>query len=181
MVLTDSNLMVIVGESSDVHELRRSFARDGIPHAGVTTHLTGLRRALVVGAFRRVVLCLSMDGVTLRRHGDALRQVLADRGSFAIGLCSVGLLTDRGLRSKEATLGCDVYLDDWREASATIEAMTARPAFESAASPLDRCTGTPLAKQVDLLRRNGWDCCKPPLPGNGDGGTVFWPTCSSSF
>jgi hypothetical protein len=175
MALSSSNLMVIVGETPEAHELRRTFARDGIPYAGVTTHLTGLRRALVVGAFRRVVLCLSLDETTLHRHGEEIRQVLADRSSFEIGLCSVGLLVDRDMGSHRATLGCDVYLNDWREAPATIDAMTAMPGFAAAESTLDRCINTVLADRVHLLRQSSWSYCKQALSGGEqDTGDVSW-------
>jgi hypothetical protein len=116
-----SHLTVVIGASAVADELRRSLVNQGVIHAGVTTHLRGLRQMMALGETDLVVICIALDRATLNRHGTAVRQLLADNNCFPHAVRSVGLLTEIGLTSELAEVGCDVFVHDSSEASNAIE------------------------------------------------------------
>ncbi len=111
MIVEPTHLTVVLGDNSLAADLRRLLVQEDIQHFGVTTHLRGLRSGLVSGEHDHVVVCILLDQVTLNRHGEALQRLLDDRHNFSGSLQSVGMLTDLGLSSEAASLGCDIYVD----------------------------------------------------------------------
>jgi hypothetical protein len=120
------HLTVVIGASSIADELRRTLVQHDVAHAGVTTHIRGLRRSVVLGENDLVVVCIALDAHTLARHGNAVRQLLADHRCSPKPVRSVGLLSDIGLNRDAAELGCDVYVDDSSAAAKAISQLTRR-------------------------------------------------------
>jgi len=111
MTSTIEHLTLVIGASPMAGGLRRALQERGIPHAEVTSHLRGVRRLLVRGDHDLVVLCIVMDEPTLDRYGVHLRSLLRGHDCYPTELRTVGLLTDLGLTSEAAGLGCDLYVD----------------------------------------------------------------------
>lgn len=101
---------IIVGASPVAEDLRRWLVRRDMPHAGIAAHIGLLRRALVLSEHDLTITCIALDRVTLDRHGRQLRTLLADSDAFPTAVRSIGLLSDLGLTSEVAELGCDVYV-----------------------------------------------------------------------
>jgi hypothetical protein len=116
------HLAVVIGASSIAEDLRRSLVQHGVKHAGVTSHLRGLRRTMVLPESNEelVVVCVSLDRTTLDRHGEDLRQLLADHHCSRRGIRSVGLLTGLGFTRDVAEMGCDVYVEDSGQAARAV-------------------------------------------------------------
>ena len=156
MIERAPHLAVVIGAAPVAEELRRSLVMHAVPHAGVANHLRGLRRALALGEYGLVVLCVSADHVTLARHGRGLRTLLADGAGFLTAVRSVGLVTEMGFTSDVASLGCDVYVASSREAAGATRVLAERNCLEPgrfAALPewiTEECEG-------DELRRADFD------------------------
>ena len=71
-----SHLTVVVGASTLAEDLRRLLVQCGVAHAGVATHLRGLRKSMLLGENDLVIVCIALDQNTLQRHGDSLRRLL---------------------------------------------------------------------------------------------------------
>jgi hypothetical protein len=100
--------------------LRRALAAHGVDHAAVVAGVSSIRRQLLRGENDCVVVCIALDEPTLTRHGEALRQLLADQRCFPAAVRTVGLLGSLGLNRQAAELGCDVYVDDSARAAEAI-------------------------------------------------------------
>jgi len=121
MTADNGHFAVVIGASGAAEELRRSLMRGGVAHAGIASHLRGLRQRLLTGRQSSVVLCVALDRTTLHRHGRALRTLLADIQGMPGAIRSVGLVTDEGLTSRVAQVGCDIYVQSATEAIRAIE------------------------------------------------------------
>jgi hypothetical protein len=119
-----SHLTIVVGTSAIAEELRRSLVQRCVAHAGLTTHVRGLRRSIIVGENDLVVVCIALDSMTIERHGESLRNLLADHHCFPQTVLSVGLLTEIGLTSATAEMGCDLYVHDSQEAVKAVRLLT---------------------------------------------------------
>ena len=148
-----SQLTIVVGASSIAEALRRSLVRKGVAHAGVATHLRGLRRSLVLGETDLVILCIALDQATLNRHGDSLRRLLTDHHCLPRHVRSIGLLTEVGLTRQSAELGCDVYVHDSRAAVHAARLLARRARIKRRSSTSRR---TPV--------RDAWNCGARRLP-----------------
>jgi hypothetical protein len=91
-----------------------------VAHAAVVAQVSCIRRWLVLGENDFVVVCITLDEQSLRRHGNALRRLLSDNECFPTTFRTVGLLSDLGLTREAAELGCDVYVDDSSQAADVI-------------------------------------------------------------
>ncbi len=112
MELTEVNsLTVIIGNSPFMEQIRRVLVQQDEPHAGVVSHLQGLRRLLVERPPHLVVLCVSLDTRTLGQYGWDLRNLILDSANVTAPLRSIGLLTDQELSREVAEYGFNVYLD----------------------------------------------------------------------
>jgi hypothetical protein len=158
------HLTVVIGASSVAEELRRSLVQHGVTHAGITAHLRGLRRTMVLEQREElVVVCVSLDQATIERHGASLRQLLADHHCSPRGIRSVGLLTGLGFTRDVAEMGCDVYVEDSEQAAKAVRMLARRwrdnrrrqAAEKSPALP--RITG-------EALRTDVWMWGKEALP-----------------
>jgi len=120
------HLTVVIGASGIAEELRRSLVQHKVAHAGVSNHLRGLRKSMVLGQNDLVVVCIALDRSTLSRHGRSLKTLLADNHCFPQAVRSVGLLTDIGLNRDAAEIGCDLYVDDSANAVSAVKLLTRR-------------------------------------------------------
>jgi hypothetical protein len=111
-----THLAVVVSATAKTDRLRCQLLDAGIPPGGITSHLRGLRRSLVLGEVDRVTLCIALDAHTLRRYGQDLRRLLDDQRSFASVITAIGLTLNEPLSAEAASLGCSVYLDDLDQA-----------------------------------------------------------------
>ena len=132
-----SHLTVVIGASAVAEELRRSLVSQGVIHAGIATHLRGLREMIVLGDSDLVVICIALDRATLQRHGETLRQLLADHHCFPQAIRSVGLLNDMGLTSEIAEMGCDIFVHDSTQAIQAIDLLTKRWELQRAKQQLE--------------------------------------------
>lgn len=105
-----SHFTIIVGASPLAEGLRRLLVRRGMPHAGISSQVRLLRRALVLSEHDLTIMCVAVDRPAIGRYRSGLRDVLADRDSFPTGLFSIGLLGGSGLTPDAAQIGCDVYV-----------------------------------------------------------------------
>ena len=121
-----SHLTVVVGASTLAEDLRRLLVQCGVAHAGVATHLRGLRKSMLLGENDLVIVCIALDQNTLQRHGDSLRRLLADCHCFPQAVRSVGLLTEVGLTRDVADMGCDVYAHDTKQAANAVRLLARR-------------------------------------------------------
>ena len=121
-----NHITVIVGASAVAEELRRMLVRLKVAHAGVATHLRGLRKSMALGQNDLMIICIALDSSTLARHGESLRKLLADCHCFPQAVRSVGLLTKIGLTRDTAALGCDVYAHDSVEAAHAVKLIAKR-------------------------------------------------------
>lgn len=121
-----THITVVVGASAVAEELRRLLVQRNVAHAGVATHLRGLRSSIVTGCNDLVILCIALDQATLQRHGNSLRALLADCHCFPQAVRSVGLLTEVGLTQDVASMGCDVYAHNSKEAANAVRLLARR-------------------------------------------------------
>jgi hypothetical protein len=115
-----NHITVIVGASTVAEELRRMLVRRKVAHAGVATHLRGIRKSMALSESDLTIVCIALDRSTINRHGESLRKLLADCHCFPQAVRSVGLLTEVGLTGAIAALGCDVYAHDSQEAARAV-------------------------------------------------------------
>jgi hypothetical protein len=173
-----SHLTVVIGASRVAEQLRRSLLRRQLSHSGISTHLRGLRRSLVLGENPLVVLCIALDEATLGRHGAVLKGLLADRRSFSCHFRSVGLLDGRGLTSAAAELGCDVYVNDLRQAGRAMQLLS-RSGRDDWSHRLARSCGHPVRDdRSEQWNANGAFPCEQvaiTLAGHLGGGIVRRP------
>lgn len=150
-----SHLTIVVGASTIAEELRRSLVRHGVAHAGVATHLRGLRKSMLLGEESLVVVCIALDQATLLRHGEALRLLLADHHCFQRNVRSVGLLAGIGLTSDIAEMGCDVYVDDSKHAVKAVRLLARHwQAQQSASASPELQRPEPIKVEADS--RDSW-------------------------
>jgi hypothetical protein len=121
-----SHITVIVGASTVAEDLRRMLVRRKVSHAGVATHLRGLRKSMALAESDLMIVCIALDQPTINRHGESLRKLLADCHCFPQAVRSVGLLTEVGLTGDTASLGCDVYAHDSAEAARAVRLLANR-------------------------------------------------------
>jgi hypothetical protein len=123
-------LTVVLGDPAIAGQLRCVLEAHGVDHAAVVAGVSTLRRNLLLGENDCVVVCIALDEPTLTRHGEALRQLLADHQCFPAAVRTVGLLSTLGLNRQAAELGCNVYVDDSARAAEAIRLLEddARPA-----------------------------------------------------
>lgn len=110
-----THLAVVVSATDKTDRLRSQLLDVGIPPAGITSHLRGLRRSLVLGEVDRVTLCIALDAETLKRYSEDLRRIIADQRSFSSVITAIGLTLGEPLSADAASLGCSVYLDDFHQ------------------------------------------------------------------
>ncbi|MEE8116482.1 MAG: hypothetical protein V3T28_05170 [Gemmatimonadales bacterium] len=115
-----AHLTIVLGDPAKADELRAALDRHGVDHAAVVTQPRSIRRSLVLGENDFVVVCIALDGPTIRKHGNALRSLLSDHRCFPTAMRTVGLLSDLGLTREVAELGCDVYVEDSAHAATAI-------------------------------------------------------------
>ena len=137
----------VIGASEAIEELRRGLVRRGLPHAGASNHLRGLRRLMVEGLGELVIVCIAVDRTTIDRHGRALRSLLADLHGLPGSTFSVGLVTGADPGPLIAELGCDMYVGSSAEATDLIHLLrtesdlTLEPAglYGGGGARVDRC------------------------------------------
>lgn len=158
------HLTVVIGASSVAEDLRRSLVQHGVTHAGVTAHLRGLRRTMVLQESEElVVVCVSLDPATLERHGPALRQLLADHHCSPRGIRSVGLLTGLGFTRDVAEMGCDVYVEDSAQAAKAVRMLARRWRDNRRRQAAEKPAARPRATS-ESLRTDVWMWGKDALP-----------------
>ncbi len=149
-----AHLTIVLGDPAKADELRCALDRHGVDHAAVVTQPRSIRRSLVLGENDFVVVCIALDGPTIRKHGKALRSLLADHRCFPTAVRTVGLLSDLGLTREAAELGCDVYVEDSAHAATAIKL-------------LDEAWATDKRREDPQRRmwiRGGWMKGSPDLP-----------------
>lgn len=116
MPVFDTQLAVLVTASAEGDQLRRELTRCGVTLGSATASLAQLRRTLVRGSEPgSIVLCITLDAPTLRRHGRALARILDDRASFATPVHAIGMMTDTQPAEGWAAIGCDAVASDLAE------------------------------------------------------------------
>ena len=158
-----NHLTVVVGASAVAEELRRSLVQSGVTHAGITAHLRGLRKSMVLGENDLVVVCIALDQQTLARHGGSLRQLMADHHCFPQTMRTVGLLTDLGLTRDVAELGCDVFVHDTRDAASAIGQLTRRWESQVRSSAPSRFSTTSDDDLVPFSKTWSWGTAQLPI------------------
>ena len=121
-----NHITVIIGASEVAEDLRRRLVRRKVAHAGVATHLRGLRKSMALGHSDLMIVCIALDQPTIHRHGNSLRKLLADCHCFPQAVRSVGLLPEVGLTRDTAEMGCDVYAQDSAAAARAVQLLTKR-------------------------------------------------------
>lgn len=122
-----SQLAVFVTASHEGEAVGRSLINCGVALVGTTGTLAQLRRSLLRGTFRTpVVLCITLDASTLRRHGLMLRQLLDDRCSFPTPVHAVGIRQSRQLPCGWQEIGCDSIVHDPEELPSLLMAFDQR-------------------------------------------------------
>ena len=116
-----AHLTVVFGDSATARQLRCALERHGVDHAAVGAHVNSIRRSLVPGENKSVVVCIALDKDTMDRHGPALKRLLSDHQCFPTTVRTVGLLSDLGLTREAAELGCDVYVENTAQAAQAIQ------------------------------------------------------------
>ena len=149
-----AHLTIVLGDAAKADELRSALDRHGVDHAAVVTQPRSIRRSLVLGENEFVVVCIALDGPTIRKHGKALRCLLSDHHCFPTAVRTVGLLSDLGLTREAAELGCDVYVEDSAHAAAAIRLLE-----EGWAADKHRD-----APRLRMRIRGGWMHGSPDLP-----------------
>ncbi|MDY7108275.1 MAG: hypothetical protein SYC29_06520, partial [Planctomycetota bacterium] len=64
MEAVEDHLAVVIGASRTAEDLRRYLVRRGTPYTGVTTHLRGLRRGLLLGRPEMAIICVALNRST---------------------------------------------------------------------------------------------------------------------
>lgn len=106
----ETQLTILVTASAAGDEVRRDLIGRGVSLAGSTATLAQLRRSLVrSGDDTPIILCVTLDGPTLRRHGRSLARFLDDRSSFAAPVHAIGLMMDGRAADGWAGIGCDAH------------------------------------------------------------------------
>lgn len=106
----ETQLAILVTASAAGDDVRRDLIGRGIALAGSMATLAQLRRSLVrSGDQTPILLCVTLDGPTLRRHGRALARFLDDRSSFAAPVHAIGLMMDGRAADGWAGIGCDAH------------------------------------------------------------------------
>lgn len=157
-----SHLTVVIGASSVAEDLRRMLVQRRVAHAGVVSHVRGLRRSLCSGQTDLMIICIALDQPTLKRHGDSVRQLLRDCRCFPQAVRSVGLLTEIGLTPDVASMGCDVYAQD-STAAATAVRLLARK-WRSRAERTRRPNSRREPVVADRLAPDAWVWGARPVP-----------------
>jgi hypothetical protein len=138
-------LIVLVSGSDAGDALRRELAARGLPPVSATANLAHLRRSLVREGFRSpVILCITLDEATLRRHGRALARLLDDRTAFPTALHAIGVACDGTPVGDWAAIGCDA----WASSVAELEGLVDR--FATTAAP-GRTSGSAASRIESLL------------------------------
>jgi len=123
MLVRQKNLAVVIGASETAEALRRRLRTDGVRIAVASGPLRGLRRALVTHEHGPVILCVSLDALTLDRFGTTLTQLLDDARHLPGCVPSVGVL-DPSLPLPMVThVGCDVYAASAADVRALLAAL----------------------------------------------------------
>jgi hypothetical protein len=108
MPLLDTQMAVLVSASPAGDVLRRDLASRGVALASATASLARLRRSLVRGCdAESMVLCITLDQPTLRRHRRGLTRLLDDRCSFVTPLHAIGVMIDGTAGAGWESIGCD--------------------------------------------------------------------------
>ncbi len=106
----ETQLTILVTASAAGDGVRHDLIGRGIELAGSTATLAQLRRSLVrSGDQTPILLCVTLDGPTLRRHGRALARFLDDRSSFAAPVRAIGLMMEGAAAGGWAGIGCDAH------------------------------------------------------------------------
>lgn len=157
-----SHLTIVIGASTVAEELRRSLVQRGAFHAGVATHMRGLRRSMFAGETDLVILCIALDQSTLRRHGAAFRKLIADGHGFPQAVRTVGLLTEAGMTRDLAAIGCDVYTHDSAEAIRAIRQLANRWRTQRTRKAITRREPAPAG--LNSVDAEPWMWRSAPLP-----------------
>ena len=152
-----AHLTLVFGEPATAGQLRSALERHGVAHAAVVAHLGSIRRSLVLGENEFVVVCIAIDKPTIMRQGEELKGLLSDNHCFPTGLRTVGLLTDLGLTTAAAELGCDLYVDNSAEAAKAIRLLDDAWSQEEGGADAE-----PARRQWAI--RSGWKFGTPQLP-----------------
>jgi len=162
-----NHLTVVIGASSVAEDLRRSLVQHGESHAGVTTHLRGLRRTMVLPRQQGelVVVCVSLDRSTLERHGSSIRRLLADHHGAPQTVRSVGLLTSVGFTREIAEMGFDVFVEDAGQAAKAVK-MLARKWRDNRRRQAAAARALRAERMKDITQTEiwSWDLDIPPIP-----------------
>jgi hypothetical protein len=126
MEAREDHLAVVIGASPTAEQLRRYLVTCGTPYTGVSTHLRGLRRSLLLSQPEMAVVCVALSRSTLDRHGEDLCRLVRDLRGFPRPIHSVGLVPPSTLMSRVAHLGCDVYVGSLEEATDAISLLRRR-------------------------------------------------------
>ena len=121
-----NHITVIIGASAVAEDLRRRLVRRKVAHAGIATHLRGLRKSITLGQGDLMIVCIALDQSTIDRHGESLRKLLADCHCFPQAVRSIGLLPEVGLTRETAEMGCDVYAQNSTAAAKAVELLAKR-------------------------------------------------------
>jgi hypothetical protein len=146
--VTQQVAVVLVSASETGEHVRRELVARGVAMLGATGTLSALRRTLVRERFDApVILCITLDDATMRRHGRFLARLLEDRRSFATPLHAIGLIAAQW-RNEWASTGCDAWAGDLTDLERLIDGFAAMNATQQTdATRLQRPT-------PDLLTRS---------------------------
>ena len=117
-------LVLILDEPSSAQLMKATLIQYGVQRAVVADPTVQIRRSLVLGANRLVVVCIALTEPTISRFGRAIQKFRADRNGFLTPLRLVGVLDGAGVTTRAAQLGCDVYVENLSQAANVIHLLT---------------------------------------------------------
>lgn len=104
---------ILVTASAAGEDVRRDLLERGVLFGETTASLTQLRRALIRGGDELpILLCVTLDEPTLRRHGLALARLLDDRPAFTTPVHAIGLMIAHSESDRWLSIGCDAFARD---------------------------------------------------------------------
>jgi hypothetical protein len=110
-------ITLVIGAPGDAARLRGAIAGRGSGRLVVVPTISAARRMLVRDQGGITVLCIALDHALLVDRSRELRTLLADSSGFSDALRTIGLLPQRGLNPRLASVGCDVYVADAAQAA----------------------------------------------------------------
>ena len=113
-------LVLILDEPYAAQLMKATLIKYGVQRAVVADPTVQIRRSLVLGANRLVVVCIALTEPTISRFGRAIQKLRADRNGFLTPLRLVGVLNGAEVTTRAAQLGCDVYVENLAQAANVI-------------------------------------------------------------